>query len=488
MPEPTTPAAAAAWLASYRGRTAAFARDVLRLESYRHQERIYDAADAGDRIAVRAGRGVGKSFAAEVVAVAFVATRPQARVLITGPQFENSVVNNLIPGIHALLLRSPLLSGMFTVTTSAVFARSDALKRAWGITGVASETPQFIEGAHAASCLWIIDEAASVARQVFISAIGGLTQGPDNRILLIGTPPLVKAGYFHAVFEGEAGSWTCLTISALDAVAPHGPVSPDRIAEARRTLGEESPEWASQILGVPADRQRETLVPMAHYHAAVRRHPRFTGDRQGEAALPGTGAVVLALDPSGGGDEAIVAVRWGSSLMALHKLDGRSEAAMAAGVDAIVQDWNAAHPLDPVTRIVCERGGFGRGCVETLRKAHGGRVVTTWDPSGSPREDTVGNARAEIWINLAVLLEREEIALLADERLEQDLAAIGRRTGDNGKTYVTKKEELVAALGRSPDRGDAVALVFSGYRPGKGDSAGAVPPKSLTRLSPWVLR
>ena len=130
MREPTTPQAAADWLRSYRGRLCAFARDVLRVKLYRHQEPILDAIDAGDRVAVRAGRGVGKSFAAEVAAVGFVATRPKSRCLITGPQFENSVVSNLIPGIHALLIRSPLLASMFAVTTSAVFARSDTLKRA----------------------------------------------------------------------------------------------------------------------------------------------------------------------------------------------------------------------------------------------------------------------------------------------------------------------------------------------------------------------
>lgn len=289
-------------------------------------------------------------------------------------------------------------------------------------------------------------------------------------------------------------TWRCLTISALDAVEPHGPVSLERIAEARRTLGEQSPEWHSQILGIPADQQRETLIPMGGYHAAVRRHPAFTGDRQGAAPLARNpflsewdreqlrfhrepddpGEVVISNDFSGGGDEAICAVRWGSRLEALHKLDGRSEATMAAGVGAIVKDWNAQHRADPVTRIVCERGGFGRGATETLRKEYGSRIVTTWDPSGSPHEATIGNARAEMWINLAVLLEREEIALLPDERLEADLAAIGRRTADNGKSYVTKKEQLAEALGRSPDRGDAVALCFSGWRPGKGDSAGVV--------------
>jgi hypothetical protein len=296
-------------------------------------------------------------------------------------------------------------------------------------------------------------------------------------------------------------TWRCLTISALDAVAPHGPVAPERIAEARRTLGEDSPEYASQILGVPADKQRETLIPMGGYHAAVRRHPLFTGDRQGEAVLDfdpfasdmdrvarrkrgeptEQPLVCISLDPSGGSDEAIAAVRQGGVLMALRKLDGRSEAAMAGGVDAIVRGWNAQpERLADVGRIVVEKGGFGRGCLETLRKQHGSRMVTTWDPSGSPRENTLGNARAEMWVNLATLLERGEIALLPDERLEQDLAALGRRTADNGKTYVSKKEDLAVELGRSPDRGDAVALCFVGYRPGKGDRSGtAVIPFSI---------
>ncbi|HMH83596.1 MAG TPA: hypothetical protein VK531_12050 [Gemmatimonadales bacterium] len=287
-------------------------------------------------------------------------------------------------------------------------------------------------------------------------------------------------------------TWRTLTISALDAIAPDGPVSPERIAEARVTLGEESPEWHSQILGIPADQQRETLLPMAHFWAAVRRHPLFTGDRQAEAPLgydhfasdyertmrrrhfepTEQPLVCLALDPSGGGDEAIVALRQSGVLLALRKLDGRSEAAMAGGVDAIVREWNTrADRLADVGRIIIERGGFGRGTTETLRKTFGGGLVETWDPSGATRERTVGNARAAIWINATTLLERGEIALLADERLEQDLAAIGRRTADNGKTYVTKKEDLALALGRSPDRGDAVALCFSGYRPGHGDSA-----------------
>ena len=145
---------------------------------------------------------------------------------------------------------------------------------------------------------------------------------------------------------------------------------------------------------------------------------------------------------------------------------------MAGGVDAIAREWNArADRLADVGRIIVERGGFGRGTTETLRKTFGGRVVTTWDPSGRPREHTIGNKRAEAWVNLAALLERGEIALLADERLEQDLSAVSRREVDNGRTYVSKKEDLALELGRSPDRGDAVALCFSGYRPGAGDSA-----------------
>jgi len=491
MPEPTTPREIAAWLKSYRNRSVRdFAWDVLRgLKLYRPQVAMGDAVDAHPRVAVRKARGVGGSFAAAVIFLKFLVTRPCSRVLITGPQFENSVVNNLIPKVHALLTRSPLLTSMFQVTTAAVVARSDALKRSWNAIGVASETPQYVEFAHSLSLLWVIDESAFVQRQVFLSAIGGLTEGPDNRILLLGTPPLAKVGFFHSCFEGEAGDWHCLTIPATDAVQPDGPIAPERIAEARRTLGEQSPEFASQILAVPADQRRETLIPMSHYHAAVRRHPLFTGDRQGDTPLPchpflserdrltlrrngdsdDPGLVVLALDPSGGGDEAIVAVRWGAWLMALHKLDGRSEAAMAAGVTAIVEEWNRHTDRPPVARIIIERGGFGRGCTETLRKQYGSRLVTVLDPSGHPRERTLGNRRAEMWVNLAVLSERGDVALLADERLEQDLAAISRRTADNGRTYVTRKQDLATELGRSPDRGDAVALVFSGYAPGKGD-------------------
>lgn len=281
-------------------------------------------------------------------------------------------------------------------------------------------------------------------------------------------------------------TWRTHTISALDSPL----VDPARIAEARALYGEDSPEWASEILGVTAARQRTTLIAMSDYHGALRRSPLFTGDRGTETVLPyehpapedfervrrqraGEPAEqfrnVIALDPSAGGDLCLAARRKGSALVELAELDGRSEDAMAHGIIAMMRE-------DLADEILIERGGgYGRGAAEILRREYR-NVVRWWDPSASPREKTCGNARSEAWLHFAHLLAAGQVSLVADPggRLEAALAAVSRRSGENGKQYITDRETLVAELGFSPDHASAVVICFHGFAFGRGSAVQSV--------------
>jgi len=278
--------------------------------------------------------------------------------------------------------------------------------------------------------------------------------------------------------------WVTQITSALD--SPR--VAREKIEETRRVHGESSDVWASQVLAVPLDKQREGVFVLSHYHSSWRRHPlnpaappesvlpydafvsdveKVTRRRRGEPAEQPQ--VVVGCDFSGGGDESVACFRIGGVQMQFVPLDGRTEAAQAMGVSQAVQAWNADLRHPPVMRILCERGGYGKGATESLRKEFGPKIVGLWDPSAAPRDSIYGNNRAASLVQLSILLERGEIALLPHEKLEQDLAAVARRETDTGKLFVSKKTELAEILGRSTDYLDALAICFSGFQPGRGD-------------------
>jgi hypothetical protein len=72
------------------------------------------------------------------------------------------------------------------------------------------------------------------------------------------------------------------------------------------------------------------------------------------------------------------------------------------------------------------------------------------------------NHRAQSYWHLATELQRDRIALPADEKLFDELLQIKARTNSVGKVQLESKDELRVRLGRSADRADALAQASSG--------------------------
>lgn len=57
---------------------------------------------------------------------------------------------------------------------------------------------------------------------------------------------------------------------------------------------------------------------------------------------------------------------------------------------------------------------------------------------------------------------RDGIALKADDELLEELLATERDSSDNrGRMKLVAKKDIKAAIGRSPDRADAIAMTFT---------------------------
>lgn len=178
----------------------------------------------------------------------------------------------------------------------------------------------------------------------------------------------------------------------------------------------------------------------------------------------------MGLDPSRGGSDRTAAARrhgtWFDEIVSVPgsvTVDGPTSAAFAVGL----QRNGCAIAIDSI--------GIGSSTLDFLRGLNlnvfpvvASAVSGLYDKAGQLR---FRNKRAEIWWRLREALDPtnpEPIALPPDQELLGDLCAQRWKVVTQGQVasiQIREKDEVREALGRSPDKGDAVALTFASGMP-----------------------
>ena len=197
------------------------------------------------------------------------------------------------------------------------------------------------------------------------------------------------------------------------------------------------------------------IIPTAWIDAAM---ARWTSDGR-KGAMDSVGADVAR----GGRAQTIVATRHGSWFNQLNAYPGKQtpDGGTSAGIIiGIARDGAPIH-VDVI--------GVGGSVVDHLagNEVHvvavNGAGKADEDPSGNPVTDKSGklkfrNYRAQIYWQFRESLDPksgDNIALPPDPELKADLCAPRWKLTTSG-ILVEAKEEIVARIGRSPDKGDAV--------------------------------
>jgi hypothetical protein len=170
----------------------------------------------------------------------------------------------------------------------------------------------------------------------------------------------------------------------------------------------------------------------------------------------------MALDPAGGGrDSAEIAVRHGLWVGRLITAQGEETADGSKTAATIV-----AHRRNNCPVVVDVGGGYG-GAV-TLRMQDNGIIFSRFNGAGGTihrtRDGSLGfaNDRACAYWKLREELDPDQpggarLALPPDPELLGDLTAVRWKVGING-IVLASKDDIRELLGRSPGKGDAVAM------------------------------
>lgn len=474
-------------LSRWRYSPVAWGRDCLNADLVSYQEEVLDELPVRKRVALRGPHGLGKSFLGSVVVNWFATTRDMAGTdwkIITTASAWRHLETYLWPEIHKWADRINFVA----LGREPFNPRSELLDLRMKLqhgaaTAVASNQPERIEGAHADSLLYILDEAKMIPKGTWDAVEGAFSgAGTDTAaeaFALAMSTPGPPAGRFYDICRRAPGyeDWWARHITLEEAIAA-GRISREWAQQRARQWGPESAIYANRVLGEFHASDEDSVIPLAWIEAAIERWHEW--DRAGRPDVGGphwTG-----VDVGRGGDETVLACRDGWAIVLQgHRFHRNTMATVAA-----VQGRPGRASVDVI--------GLGAGVYDRLRESHAQPFAYTGSGK-TPRRDRSGkygftNVRSAAYWHVRELLDPEYdpvLALPPDDLMISDLTTPTWTitSGVPPKIAVETKEKVVARLGRSPDRGDAVVMsVWPDAAGGQSRHVEAVGTMPTTGLSP----
>jgi hypothetical protein len=448
-------------LARWKASPVAWGRDCLKIDLAGYQAEVLDALPVRRRVAVRGPHGLGKSFMGAFLVNWFATTRDLSgddwKIITTASAWRHLEVY-LWPEIHKWAGRidfDTLGRAPFNPRTELLDLR---LKLNTGAaTAVASNQPERIEGAHAEELLYLLDEAKIIPPPTWDSIEGAFSNAgadtKDNAYAFAMSTPGPPAGRFYDIHRRAPGyeDWWTRHVTLEEAITS-GRISRSWAEQRRQQWGEDSAIYHNRVLGQFHASDEESVVPLAWLEAAIERW--HVWDRAGRPS-PG-GPLWTGVDVGRGGDESVLAHRdgWAIWLQANRRRDTMSQVAALQGLDG---------------RAIIDVIGLGAGVYDRLREV-GTRPLAYTGSAGVKVRDRSGkygftNTRSAAYWHLRELLDpayEPVLALPPDDLMISDLTTPRWEvtSGLPPKIKVEPKDKVVERLGRSPDRGDAVAMAM----------------------------
>ncbi|MFJ5814982.1 hypothetical protein ACIQGT_13940 [Streptomyces sp. NPDC093108] len=463
----------------YMYRPAAWAREVIDWQGgdgiTPYQGDIMDALAARRRVAARGPHGLGKTTTGSLVVLWFATTRDAAgvdwKVLTTASAWRHLSVY-LWPEIHkwARRIRWDVLGREpFNDLTELL---TQNLKLATGAASpVASNKAELIEGAHADSLLYLIDESKIVPDATWDAIEGAFSGGrmdgfPEAFALAVSTPG-PTTGRFYDIHRRAPGleDWYTRHVTLQEAIAA-GRISEEWAQQRARQWGKDSALYANRVLGEFRAADEDSVIPLSWVEAAVERWQAW--DAAGRP--PVDGRRFLGVDVARSGRDSTVFVhRRGLLVAELVAYDRQDTMQTTARIQATIStsddDQDEAAGAVPVVDSI----GVGGGAVDRLREL--GLPVLAYTGAAKTKARTrdgewgFTNVRSAAYWRMRELLDPAfgaELMLPPDDLLLSDLTTPtwDVTTGVPPKIQVERKDDVVARLGRSPDRGDAVVMAY----------------------------
>lgn len=292
-----------------------------------------------------------------------------------------------------------------------------------------------LAGVHATLVIYIVDEASGVPQQVFDVIEGALT---GNYIFVMFSNPTRTSGTFYDSHNSKKEFYKTLHFDS----SRSSNVDKKYVEKMARKYGEDSDVYRVRVKGNFPSADSDALIPIGDIEAAIN-----------NSEVDSSGPMVWGVDVARYGDDSSVLCKRKGRKVA--PLEQRRQLSTMQVASWIAGEYKQAKEK-PKT-IFVDVIGVGAGVYDRLEQL--GLPVMPANVSEKSDSDDIFNKRSEIYSTL-----RDEfklgLSIPDDEDLVGEISAIKYGFSPTGKLQVEKKEELKKRLGRSPDKGDALALTY----------------------------
>lgn len=430
--------------------------------------KLFEAVRDWKDVGVESGTGTGKSFAVAVLILWFLACWEGARAFTFAPKEDQlrlyiwTEIGKLWPRFRAQFPTAEL--------TDLCIRMRGGTDDSWGARGYAvgikadEEVATKAAGMHAEHMVLVYEETPGIPKSV-MAAGENTSVGPHNLRIAIGNPNS-QLDTLHQFCQSPGV--VALRMSALDhpnvvtgnpSLIP-GAVSQASIDRRRMKYGELSPVYQSRVRGISAEQASDSLIRLEWLKAAALRYERR--QQAGTLAARVTGKGVDVANSEHGDAAAIV--DFADNVMV------RCEAFPCPDANALgrklVLEIQAAGLS--AARVGIDTIGVGAGTVNECRRLRQnvqglnastkpvGRAEKA--PDGGTYEwiadgNVFRHARDQWYWQAREDLRRGLIDMPKDPELWEELTT--PTFVDEPRTIIEPKDEIVARLGRSPNKADA---------------------------------
>lgn len=425
----------------YLSDLAGFLTDIVRMDLDKWQKQICDEFYKYDRFAVSSGHSSGKSALTAGIIIYFLTMYPHPQAIITAnteKQLSQKTWRELAKWHKRSLLRDWF---NWSATKFALTEEKDT----WFAAAVpqTEHSSEAFAGAHEKYMLQIFDEASSIPYSIYeVSEGATATAGGFRKWLIFGNPTQNSGPFYDACFGRQSHRWHSIIIDTRECKY----ADQVQIKAWIEDWGLESDFVRVRVLGLPPQQSVTTLIGAKLAEDAAKREL----DPEAYRSSP----KILSVDVARyGDDETVWSLRQGLKLHWQKFYHGLRETQVAERTANIIDAEN------PMTTFFDVTGGYGAGAYDILRDL-GYRVVEVNFASRDGIEEQYQNMRISMWDMVRKWLALADIP--DDFQLLRDLTTpelmYNRITG---RKQLEDKKDLKKRLGRSPDRGDSLAIGFA---------------------------
>jgi hypothetical protein len=396
------------------------------------------------RFSVRAGHGVGKSSVETWLILWFVLFHRNLKVPVTANSQDQlrDVVWAEIARWHREL--PEFLRVMIEVSAERVTVKADP-EGSFAVSRTARpEKPEALQGFHADTLAFFIEEASGIEDIIFETA-GGALSSEDSWVFMFANPTRID-GYFYRSHHENRASWRVYHIPCSHSSR----VSPSYSDEIEREYGLDSNVYRVRVSGEFPLSEDDSVISLGLIEAAI-----------GRDVAPSEAGIVWGLDPARFGDDATaLCKRRGNMLLEPTREWRKFDLMQTCGV--IAKEYDQTPIETRPASINVDVIGLGAGVVDRLREL--GLPVRGVNVGEQPSYDTARymRLRDELWWKTREWFESRAICIPRDDALISELVGPKFKLESTGKIKIESKDDLKKRGKKSPNRADALCLTFAG--------------------------